>query len=58
VYIFAASFKGIYINVVRFLVVGTDQILKRILARTSLLQKIKKAWRDRAQHKEPLPAET
>jgi hypothetical protein len=57
VYIFAPTFKGISINIVRSFIVGTDQIIKKILARTNLLQKIKKAWRGRAKPKEALHAD-
>jgi hypothetical protein len=45
VYIFAPTLKGIGLNVVRTLILGTDQIVKKALARTILLQKIKKRWR-------------
>jgi hypothetical protein len=52
VYIFAPSLKGISLNVVRSIVVGMDQTIKRVLARTNLLQRIKKSWRAHATPKE------
>lgn len=45
VYIFAPSLKGIILNLVRTIVVGMDQTIKKALARTDLLRRIKKAWR-------------
>jgi len=47
VYVFAPTLKGLSLNVVRSLIVGTHQIIKKALARTSLLKKIKKYWRTR-----------
>ncbi len=46
VYIFAPTLKGISLNLVRSVVGGMDQAIKNVLARTNLLQKVKKAWRD------------
>ncbi len=57
VYIFAPTFKGVGINLVRSVVVGTDQLLKKTLSRTNLLQKVKKAWRGHAKLKEPAQAD-
>jgi CelD/BcsL family acetyltransferase involved in cellulose biosynthesis len=57
VYIFAPTFKGMSINLVRSVIVGTDQLIKKTLARTNLLQKVKKAWRGRAKLKEPVHAD-
>jgi CelD/BcsL family acetyltransferase involved in cellulose biosynthesis len=57
VYIFAPTVKGIDINVVRTLIVGADQLIKRMLSRTNLLQKVKKAWRGHAKLKEPAQAD-
>ena len=57
-YIFAPSLTGTGINVVRSLVEGTGRAIQKVLARTNLLQKIKKGWRNRVRHKEPLPADT
>jgi hypothetical protein len=48
VYIFAPSIKGISLNLIRSLVCGIDLALKKVLARTNLLQRIKKKWRARA----------
>ena len=48
VYIFAATFKGCMLNLVRTLTSGVNQTLKAVLARTKLLQKVKKAWRANA----------
>lgn len=45
VYIFAPTLKGIGLNFARTLIGGMDQIVKRALARTNLLLKVKKAWR-------------
>ena len=50
-YIFAPTIKGMSLNLVRSLIVGTDQRIKKMLARTNLLQKVKKAWRARAKLK-------
>ena len=57
VYIFAPTFKGVSINVVRSIIVGTDQLIKKMLARTNLLKKVKKAWRGHARLKEPAHAD-
>ncbi|MGB7601747.1 MAG: hypothetical protein WBM24_15670, partial [Candidatus Sulfotelmatobacter sp.] len=56
-YIFSPSVKGIGINVVRSLIEGAGQGIQTILRRTNLLQKVKKAWRDHAKHKEPAHVE-
>lgn len=48
VYIFAPSLKGINLNLARTVVVGMDQTIKKALANSGLLQKVKKAWRARA----------
>ncbi len=47
VYIFAPSFKGVTLNAIKTLTVGANNVLKRTLQRTGLLQKIKKSWRGR-----------
>jgi hypothetical protein len=52
VYIFAPSFKGVGLNLVRSLFVGIDQAAKMVLARTNVLQRLKKGWRSRARSKE------
>ena len=52
VYIFAPSIKGISLNLVRTLVGGTDQIIKKALASSNLLKRIKKRWRARLTLKE------
>jgi hypothetical protein len=57
VYIFAPSLKGISLNLVRSSVTGIDQIIKKALRRTNLLQKIKKAWRAQARPKEAVRAD-
>jgi len=57
VYVFAPTFKGMSINLVRSIIVGTDQLIKKMLARTNLLQKVKKAWRGHAKVKEPVHAD-
>jgi CelD/BcsL family acetyltransferase involved in cellulose biosynthesis len=56
VYIFAPTVQGFCLNIVRFLVGTVDHAIKRALERTNLLQKIKKAWRNRARPKEALHA--
>jgi Acetyltransferase (GNAT) domain len=48
VYIFAPTFKGISFNLVRTLIGGTEQTVKKALVRTRLLQKVRKAWRAHA----------
>jgi hypothetical protein len=57
VYIFAPTLKGISLNLVRSVIVGIDLIVKKALARTNLLQKVKKAWRNRARPKGPVRAD-
>jgi CelD/BcsL family acetyltransferase involved in cellulose biosynthesis len=57
VYIFAPSIKGISLNLVRSVVGGMDQAIKKVLARTNLLQKVKKAWRDHAKPKKTVHAD-
>jgi len=57
VYICAPSAKGIGLNMVRSFIGGMDQAIKKALAHTTLLQKIKKAWRNHAKPKEALPAD-
>jgi len=51
VYIFAPSLKGISLNIVRSLIGGIDQTVKKALAHTNLLKTIKKRWRDHARPK-------
>lgn len=48
IYIFAPTLRGISLNLARTSISGVDQVLKKALARTKLLQKIKKAWRANA----------
>jgi CelD/BcsL family acetyltransferase involved in cellulose biosynthesis len=48
VYIFAPSLKGISLNVIRTIIEGMDETIKKALARTNLLQRIKKHWRAHA----------
>lgn len=57
-YIFAPSVKGIAINAIRTLVEGSVRAVQRVLVRTNLMQKVKKAWRNHAAHKEARPAQT
>jgi hypothetical protein len=56
-YIFAPTIKGMGLNLARSIVVGMDQAVKKFLASTNLLQKVKKSWRDRAAAKNPAPVE-
>jgi|HubBroStandDraft_6_1064221.scaffolds.fasta_scaffold63505_3 hypothetical protein len=58
VHIFAPSMKGFCLNAFRSIVEGTDKAIKKVLARTNLLPKIKKAWRERAKPKEAVQAGT
>jgi CelD/BcsL family acetyltransferase involved in cellulose biosynthesis len=58
VYVFAPSFKGISLNLIRSLIGRTDQTIKKALERMNLLQRVKKAWRDRAKSKEMARAES
>jgi hypothetical protein len=58
VHIFAPSAKGIGLNAFCSVVGGTDKAIKKVLAGTNLLPRIKKAWRERAKPKEALPAGT
>jgi hypothetical protein len=51
-YIFAPSLKGVSLNVVRSTIEGLDQGIKKVLAQTNLLQKIKKRWRNHIRLKE------
>jgi CelD/BcsL family acetyltransferase involved in cellulose biosynthesis len=46
VYIFARSFKGITLNLIKSSAAGTAYVLKKVLERTGLLKKIKKRWRE------------
>jgi hypothetical protein len=46
VHIFAPTLKGVSLNLARTLIVGLDQLTKKALARTNLLQKVKRAWRN------------
>ena len=48
VYVFAPSFKGLCLNFVRTVIAGSEQIIKKLLMRANLLQKVKKAWRTHA----------
>ncbi len=57
VYIFAPSLKGISLNLVRTFIVGIDQAIKKALARTDLLQGIKKHWRTHAREAVKKPSE-
>ena len=52
VHIFAPSLKGICLNLLRASIGGIDQTIKKALARTGLLQRIKKLWRAHATPKE------
>jgi hypothetical protein len=55
-YIFAPTAKGLGLNVLRTVMGVADRTIKGVLERTNLLQKIKKAWRNRARPKEALRA--
>ncbi len=52
VYIFASSFKGLELKLIRSFTSGIDTFLKGALARAGLLQTIKKKWRTHARHKQ------
>jgi hypothetical protein len=47
VYVFAPTFKGIRLNLIRTVIRTLDQVARKALARANWLQKVKKAWRDR-----------
>jgi hypothetical protein len=47
VYVFSPTIKGISLNLIRSSIVGIDQAIKKALAHTNLLQRIKKHWRAR-----------
>jgi hypothetical protein len=51
VHIFAPSVKGIQLKLIKSFTAATDHILKDLLARAGLLQKIKKNWRDHVTRK-------
>ena len=55
VYIFAPTFKGISINVVRSLIVGTTSRSRKCWPAQICYRKSKKAWRGHARLKEPVP---
>ena len=52
VHIFAPTLKGIALNLSKTLIAGLDQLIKKALSRTGLLQQIKKSWRGRATPRE------
>jgi hypothetical protein len=54
VYIFAPRWKGISLNVLRSLIVGTHNLIKKALAHAGLLQSIQKRWRVRLTPKEAM----
>ena len=56
-HLFAPTLKGVSLNLVRSPIAWSDQIIKKALVRTNLLQKVKKAWRDHARPKEPVQAD-
>lgn len=51
-HIFAPSFKGISLNIIRSVIEGVDRAFKKALIRANLLQKIKKHWRAHARSKQ------
>jgi hypothetical protein len=53
-YIFAPTFRGFGLNVLHTLAALTDEVLKRMLERTKLLQRVKKIWRNRIRQKQQL----
>ena len=55
-YLFAPTFKGVYVNCLRTPLLGTANGARQILAKTGALQKVKRAWRDRlAKKAKPSP---
>jgi Acetyltransferase (GNAT) domain len=52
VYIFASSFNGIKLQIIRSFTGCFEKLAKNLLARTGLLQKIKKNWRTHAKRKQ------
>lgn len=55
-YIFAPTAKGMFLNIFRSIVGRVDKGIKNVLARTNLLTKVKKAWREHAKPKEAVQA--
>ena len=51
VYAFAPSVKGLQLSLLRFVTAGIENIAKRTLIQTGLLQRIKTTWRKRARAK-------
>jgi hypothetical protein len=47
VYIFSKSWKGVQLSVLRSLSGGINEVGKKVLKQTKLLQRIKKSWRSR-----------
>ena len=47
VFVFAPTFKGLRLNLVRTAARMLDQVARKTVSRVNLLQKIKKTWRDR-----------
>jgi hypothetical protein len=53
-FVFAPSFKGVYVNCLRTPLIGAANGTRKILSRTGVLQKLKRAWRDRLAKKAKL----
>ena len=55
-FVFSPSFKGILLKALRVSTTSVDQIARRLLERTGLLRKVKRAWRDRLTNRKSQPA--
>jgi hypothetical protein len=53
VYLFAPRMKGLLLKALQTVTSATDNALKNMLARTKLLPKVKRLWRDRLAQKSP-----
>jgi CelD/BcsL family acetyltransferase involved in cellulose biosynthesis len=52
VYIFSRSIKGMRLNALRHLTGWSDNAIRRALTNAKVLPRVKKAWRDRLQHRQ------
>lgn len=50
-FVFAPSLKGLYVNCLRAPLIGAANGARRVLSKTEMLQKVKRAWRDRLTRK-------
>jgi hypothetical protein len=57
-FLFAPTFKGVYLNCLRTPLLGTANGIRQILTKTGALQKVKRAWRDRLSKKAKLQSDS